>query len=186
MLDDHRQRSTRVSPIEIRAARTRAKVGVVQSLMWEYRTWLKKHVEAARMPHPIVVEGLRRLDEEIQSLPGAYSPPEGMLFVAMKGRTPIGCAALRMLSPGVGELKRVYVRRGGRGQGIGRRLTRAALNYARRLGYRRIVLDTLPTMRSAVALYRKMGFQPIPKYWSHPLPEALFFEYRLDRRIARR
>jgi ribosomal protein S18 acetylase RimI-like enzyme len=80
----------------------------------------------------------------------------------------------------VGEIKRVYVRPEGRGQGIGRRLTRAALDEAKRLGYHRVVLDTLPSMGSAVALYRKMGFRPIPAYWKHPVPGALFFEYALE------
>jgi GNAT superfamily N-acetyltransferase len=185
MPDDYRRASTKGSPIVIRRARTRARAEVVQSLMREYRNWLAHHAGLVRA-HPAVVEGFRLLDEEIRSLPGAYSPPGGMLFLAMKDGTPVGCAALRKVGPGVGELKRVYVRAEARGQGIGRRLTRAALNRARGLGYHRVVLDTLPTMGSAVTLYRKMGFQPIPKYWPHPIPGALFFEYRLDGTKSRR
>jgi ribosomal protein S18 acetylase RimI-like enzyme len=177
--DDRRRTSATRSQIVIRGARSRAQVEVVQSLMREYRNWLAHHAGLARA-RPAVVKGFRLLDEEIRSLPGAYTPPGGMLFLATKGGTPVGCAALRNVGPNVGELKRVYVRPQCRGAGIGRRLTRAALNRARGLGYHRVVLDTLPTMESAVRLYREMGFRTIPKYWDHPIPGALFFEYRLD------
>jgi GNAT superfamily N-acetyltransferase len=148
--------------------------------MWDYRGWLAEHIGTIPVANAIVESGFRNLDEEIRSLPGAYSPPEGRLFIALNGKTPVGCAALHRLRPDVGEIKRVYVRPEGRGQGIGRRLTRAALDEAKRLGYHRVVLDTLPSMGSAVALYRKMGFRPIPAYWKHPVPGALFFEYALE------
>ncbi len=42
-----------------------------------------------------------------------------------------------------------------------------------------MVLDTLPNMKAAIAIYREMGFVPIRPYWAHPYPDALFFEYRL-------
>ena len=84
----------------------------------------------------------------------------------------------------VGEIKRLYVRPDARGARLGRRITRALLNRARKLGYDRVVLDTLPNMKAAIAIYRGMGFVPIRPYWAHPYPDALFFEYRPRGRAA--
>jgi hypothetical protein len=40
-------------------------------------------------------------------------------------------------------------------------------------------LDTVPSMTTAQALYRAMGFAEIPPYRFNPIPGALFFELRL-------
>src|SRR5271170_1072585 len=125
--------------------------------------------------------GMRYLDAEIATLPGIYGPPRGALLLALDGTTPVGCGALRELPGNLGEIKRVYVRPSSRGGGFGRRITQAVLERARKLGYERVVLDTLPTMTSAIALYRRMGFTPIPAYWDHPVTGALFFEHPLRR-----
>ena len=49
---------------------------------------------------------------------------------------------------------------------------------AREAGCTRIVLDTLPKMREAQALYRSLGFRPIGPYSDQPTPGAMFFELR--------
>jgi putative acetyltransferase len=164
--------------VSIRLARTPDDISVATTLMKEYRNWLAAHREITAFPDRVLRRGLIDLDAEIEALPGAYRPPGGALLLARVGRTPIGCAALRRLRRSVGEIKRIYVRPQYRGHGVGRRLTRAALDRARRCGYRRAVLDTLPTMSAAIEIYRREGFAPIPPYWNHPVSGALFFEYR--------
>lgn len=62
-----------------------------------------------------------------------------------------------------------------RGTGTGRALAAAAVAAAVSLGYREMLLDTLSTMSSAIAIYRALGFEAIPAYYDNPVPGAVFF-----------
>jgi GNAT superfamily N-acetyltransferase len=109
--------------------------------------------------------------KEVDALPGVYGPPSGEILLAKRGDHVLGCIALKPLEPPrVAEIKRLFVRQQVRGIGVGKALVEAAVDTARRLGYREIKLDTLPQMQSAIALYRQHGFTPIPAYGSHPYP----------------
>jgi putative acetyltransferase len=100
--------------------------------------------------------------DEVAGLPGDYQLPKGQMILARGAAGALlGCVCLRPVpaSPERCELKRLYVRREARGSGLGRRLTLAALQEARRLGYKRICLDTLFSMREAQSLYRALDFR---------------------------
>ena len=118
---------------------------------------------------------------ELAQLPGKYGPPIGELLLARSDAgDALGCIGLRPLAmPGACEVKRLYVRAAARGTGIGHALAGAAVELAAALGYREMMLDTLPSMTSAIAIYRALGFEPIPPYWNNPLPGFLYFGKRL-------
>jgi ribosomal protein S18 acetylase RimI-like enzyme len=123
-------------------------------------------------------------EEELASLPGKYTPPHGALIVARSDGTPCGCVALRRIDERVCEMKRLYVRPGNRGRRIGVGLVSRIIQTAKNRGYEAMRLDTLPSMASAVSLYRTFGFQEIEPYIYNPLPGALFMEKGLQQTSA--
>src|SRR5512137_2108978 len=74
-------------------------------------------------------------EEELAGLPGQYGPPDGVLLMAMDGRQPAGCVALRKVENGICEMKRLYLRPQYRGQGVGRLLAERIISEAIALGY---------------------------------------------------
>ncbi len=120
-------------------------------------------------------------EAEVAGLPGDYAPPGGEMLLARDAEQDwlMGCVALRPVPdvPDLVEMKRLYVRPAARGCGLGRKLARAAMEQARHLGYRRMCLDTLPSMTEAQALYRSLGFQLVGA--SNSEPQVLLFEREL-------
>lgn len=120
-------------------------------------------------------------EEEMAAMPGKYASPGGELLLARGADgAPLGAVALRPVEPaGCCEMKRLYVAPAGRGLGVGEALVRALLNEARRIGYREIRLDTLPSMAAAFALYRKLGFVEMDPYYDTPVAGTRFLRLAL-------
>ena len=120
-------------------------------------------------------------DAELAGLPGRYGAPRGALLLACRSDgEAIGCVGVRPLDrPDTCEIKRLYVREVGRGSGAGRALALKAIGFATSAGYREVVLDTLPGMRAAIALYRDLGFSEIPPYWESAIPGTIYLGRRL-------
>lgn len=150
--------------LEILPATTAQDLADVRSLFGEYAG--------------LVAEALcfQNFGEELKALPGAYAPPGGVLLIARDGMAAAGCVGLRRIDLDTGEMKRMYVREAYRGSGLGRRLALAVIEAARRLDYARVVLDTLPKLAPAIALYRDLGFRETHPYLASPTPGALCFE----------
>ena len=130
----------------------------------------------------LVAEALcfQNFDAELAALPGDYAPPGGVLLIARDGDAPAGCVALRRVDSGTGEMKRMYVREQYRGSGLGRRLAVAVIDEAKKKNCKRVVLDTLPKLTSAIALYRDLGFRECDPYLASPTPGAICFELKLS------
>jgi len=122
--------------------------------------------------------------EEMTALPGPYAAPEGRLYLAKIDGQTVGCVGVRQFSDGVCEMKRLYVDPDSRGAGAGRALAMAAIEAARELGYQRMILDTLPTMRLALKLYRQLGFEETPAYYPSPIEGTVFLTLDLSQTEA--
>lgn len=120
-------------------------------------------------------------EQEIEHLSSEYGPPAGAFFLAVENGQAIGCIGLHRFFEEVGEIKRLYVAPAGRGRGVARALVERVLNAARELGYRRLLLDTLPSMKEARSLYQSMGFKPTEPYRFNPVAGTAFLEIELPR-----
>jgi GNAT superfamily N-acetyltransferase len=151
------------SPFQIRPARSAADLQAVAALFTAYATSL-----------PIELS-YQDFEAELAGLPGKYAPPRGEVFLARDlDGVPIGCAAMRPLDDGVGEMKRLFLRPEARGLGLGRALTQAVIEQARTVGYGELKLDTLASMDAALALYEQMGFERTAAYYA-PTPAGTIF-----------
>ncbi|HLH05953.1 MAG TPA: GNAT family N-acetyltransferase [Terriglobales bacterium] len=125
--------------------------------------------------------GFQNFEDELATLPGKYVPPLGRLYLADQDGFYAGCVALRPLEDLTCEMKRLYVRPDYRRKGVGQVLAEIAIQEARRIGYRRLRLDSIEhEMREAVALYQWFGFRQIEPYTSNPVPGAIFMELDLQ------
>jgi putative acetyltransferase len=124
-------------------------------------------------------------DDELATLPGKYTPPRGTVIIARTDGKPCGCVALRRIDERTCEMKRLYVRPESRGLRVGGELVRRIIEAAEVRGYETMRLDTLPSMKSAILLYRSFGFQEIEPYIYNPIPGALFMEKRLQSQSTR-
>ncbi|MDX1375795.1 MAG: GNAT family N-acetyltransferase [Burkholderiales bacterium] len=116
---------------------------------------------------------------ELEHLAAEYAPPGGAFLLAEEDAIDLGCVGLRRFADQSGEVKRLYTVPAARGRGIGRALAEAIVAEGRRLGYRRLLLDTLPTMAAAQALYRSLGFTPTVAYRYNPVPGTAYLELEL-------
>ncbi len=151
----------------IRDAETATDIAQVRELFTEYQSTLGVD---------LCFQGFA---EELASLPGSYARPAGRLLLASYAAAPLGVVGLRPVGSADCEMKRLYVRASGRGAGLGRRLTQTLMKEARLAGYRRVLLDTLPTMTEAQALYRSMGFVEIEAYCHNPIAGTRYMALNL-------
>ena len=122
----------------------------------------------------------QNFDQELESLPGKYSPPSGRLLLAYSNEQLAGCIALRQLDAHTCEMKRLFVRPDFRGARLGKILVEAIIDEARAIGYKRMCLDTVPgKMDKAIGLYEAIGFRDVEPYYDNPVEGARFMELHL-------
>ncbi len=119
--------------------------------------------------------------KEIENLKNQYSRLVGAaLIVYNELENPIGYFGVRPLEGSISELKRMCLRTEGRGKGIGKQMLNKAIEISKELGYDKMRLDTLPTMQSAIGLYKKIGFYEIDPYRFNPIARSKYFEISLN------
>lgn len=135
------------------------------------RTLLREYVDS-RPGDPALVD----FNAEFAALEEEYVPPQGKMLLAHHDQNPAGCVALHPLEERICEMKRLYVSPRYRGSGIGRGLVMTLLIEAEKAGYRKMRLDSIPSMKAAQDLYESIGFYEIPDYRNNPNPGTRYYE----------
>lgn len=155
-----------MNPVRIFQVNPIEDIQLVKELFWEYLTWANDMNE---QEFGLRLDITKMLDEDLANL-GKFMPPDGRLLLAQCKGYPSGCVCLKKLTPGVGEVKRLYVKPAYRGMGIGNLLVGKLLEEARKIGYEGIRLDSTRYMTNAHGLYRSFGFREIEPYPESEIP----------------
>lgn len=122
---------------------------------------------------------LQNYGAELEHLENKYGMPSGRLYLLFVGQQPAGCIALRKLDDDCCEIKRLYIRPAFRGHHYAERLVTKLIAEAKTIGYKKMLLDTLPFLKAAILLYKKLGFYEIKSYNNSPLDDTIYMQLDL-------
>lgn len=160
--------SVHVPILQVRPAERAEDFAAAKRLIQEYADWMD--IDLA----------YQDFDEEMRRFPSDYTPPEGRLLIGLLDGQIAGVVALKEWSPEVCEMKRLWVAPAAKKSGLGIALVNEVIDRARQLGYRRMQLDTIKGQHDrAIALYRGLGFRPVPPYYKGAVPNTLFMALEL-------
>ena len=112
--------------------------------------------------------------EELDNLNKQYQFPTGALIIAYNNTNPIAVVGIREFEIEKAELKRMYTIPEYRGQNLGNKLLDQAISIATELGYKQLLLDTLPEMKAAIKIYTHFGFITTTAYRYNPFDTAIY------------
>ena len=117
-------------------------------------------------------------EAELNNIEALYQEPGKYKLIAVEepGGKVVGCVGLRTLSPGVAEMKRLYVVPSHRGLQLGKRLANEIMDIADQHGYQRMILDTMTEMKDAQRLYQRLGFEIMEPYNNQDPAKVICYE----------
>mgnify|MGYP000621717952 CR=1 FL=1 len=146
-----------MSKIDIIHAKSLADIQSAKDIMLKYIKFIERE-----LGETLTFQGT---DTEFANFPNSYD----VLLLAKVDGKPAGACAVKPFNTGICELKRLYALPEFRGHKLGLKLTVESLRRAKALGYSEMYLDTNPDLTHANALYERLGFVDIEKYYDNPL-----------------
>lgn len=122
---------------------------------------------------------IQHYDDELAHLENKYGLPDGRLYLLYYNDTLAGCIGLRKLNNDNCEMKRLYIRSDFRGKQLGNYLVKKIISDAREIGYKSILLDTMPFLTNAIKLYKKYKFYEIERYNDSPIDSTIYMKLDL-------
>lgn len=119
------------------------------------------------------------IDKELETFHKMYNSPFGAFIYVLIDDNIAGGVGVRNLSDEICEMKRLFVYEKYRGHQIGVKLCKKLIEVSKELGYQKMRLDTLPSLKNAVQLYKDLGFYKTPKYYNNPDERVLYWELSL-------
>ena len=121
-------------------------------------------------------------EAELNNIQALYKEPGKYKLIAVEqpGGKVVGCVAIRTLSPGLAEMKRLYVIPSHRKLQLGKKLAEEIITLSIREGYERMILDTMMEMKQAQSLYRRLGFEVMEPYNNQDPDKVICYEKMLS------
>lgn len=118
--------------------------------------------------------------QDVDNFEQVYGGGRGLFLIASEDEQVIGTGAIRPLEAATAELKRLWLLQEYHGQGTGYRIVKQLLEFARKAGYKRVVLQTSNQAQRALVFYRQLGFTEIVPYYENPEADEIFMGRDLD------
>jgi len=150
-------------------------IGEIKELFLEYT-----HMLVENDPDFAEYLKIQNYDSELNHLEDKYARPNGRLYIAKVEDEAVGCIGLRKIDDENCEMKRLYVKPAFRGHKIANKLVELIINDAKEIGYKSILLDTLPILEGAIRLYKKLGFYEIDSYNNSPMDNLVYLKLDLN------
>ena len=112
----------------------------------------------------LAIPGTAYYDESTDHLYETFQLENSVYFVAEEDGQLIGGVGIyptEGLPEDTVELVKMYIDSSYRGKGIGKQLMKKCIEHAKALGYKKIYLETLPELSTAVLAYEKLGFESL-------------------------
>ncbi|MFT6926728.1 MAG: putative acetyltransferase [Psychromonas sp.] len=139
---------------------------IVQQIKSQHDLKVCEIIRRVGREYGAIGEGFGPSDTEVNAMSQYYKNENGSLYLvaSIEGHL-VGGSGIASFdnSDEICELRKLFLLPESRGQGIGKKLTQDCLEYAKSKGYKKCYLDTLTSMKSAIALYEKLGFQSLDK-----------------------
>ncbi|MBL4669259.1 MAG: GNAT family N-acetyltransferase [Flavobacteriales bacterium] len=149
---------------ELIVCRTSEQFSLAKKLTIDYMNWLGVD---------LYYQGI---DKEHDTFHIMYNYPEGCFIYILINDELAGGVGVRRLEDNICEMKRLYVYDKFKGDKLGLFLCNKLIEIAKELGYQKMRLDTLPTLKNALQLYSDLGFYKIPKYYNNPDERVVYLE----------
>ena len=163
------------SKVEVRYAQIPDDIEAVKKLWFDYLVWGNDEMEELYGVHPHNPK--EAVEQDIQQI-DKFQPPYGQLILAIYADKVIGLGSLKSINPDIGEIKRMFVDPSIRRIGAGRAILEGLIIEAKKVGYKKVRLDSPKFMEAAHSLYRSFGFRDIEAYPEMEIP-AEFEDYLL-------
>lgn len=151
--------------IRYKVAETEEDFDLVRELFLEYFSLYREYL------------GNQDLKKELQDIPGKYAFPNGCLILAIDmNNLAVGCVGIKKFDDTACEMGRLYVKPKYRKRCIGYMLVEMFIKEAVKIGYKRLLLDTVPELKSAIKLYKQFGFKEISPYYNSPIKNPIYME----------
>ena len=141
----------------VRLAETDDETGAVRALFLDYLRFIEAYLGQSL--------DFQDTEREFADFPHTY---HALWLAELDGRA-VGAVGLKPFDAARGELKRLWVAPEARGHGLGEALCRACVEAARARGYRALLLDTDRGLVHANAVYERLGFADVPRYYDNPM-----------------